>query len=57
MLDKLDLAQEGLALIVNEAFVNGAAEEWKLAEQFAQQLITTPPRFEKKEAKPMDQAA
>lgn len=39
---QLNLANKGLALIVNEAFVNGAAEEWQLAAQFAQQLLAPP---------------
>jgi hypothetical protein len=41
-LDKLNLAEEDLSLIVNEAFVNGAQAEWQLAEQLAQQLVSTP---------------
>jgi hypothetical protein len=39
VLNQLNQAQTGLALIVNEAFVNGAQEEWKLAAQLAQQLL------------------
>jgi hypothetical protein len=48
VLDKLNMTSTGLALIVNEAFVNGAEEEWNLAEQFAQQLISTPMTAEAK---------
>ena len=48
VLDKLNMAQESLALIVNEAFVNGALDEWKLAEQLAQQLVTNPAQTEAK---------
>jgi hypothetical protein len=48
VLDKLNLAQTGLALIVNEAFVNGAEAEWELAEQFANQLLNTPATVEGK---------
>jgi hypothetical protein len=39
VLDQLNLAQTDLALIVNEAFVQGAQEEWKLAAQLATQLL------------------
>ncbi len=46
VIDKLNLAKQDLALIVNEAFVNGANSEWQLAGQFAQQLIATPTKTE-----------
>lgn len=42
VLDQLNMADVGLALIVNEAFVNGAAEEWGFAAQLAQQLLAPP---------------
>lgn len=44
VIDQLNQADKNLALIVNEAFVNGAAEEWKLAATFAQQLLAPPVR-------------
>ena len=42
VLDQLNQADTGLALIVNEAFVNGAQQEWQLAAQLSQQLLAPP---------------
>ena len=42
VIDQLNMADTGLALIVNEAFVNGAAEEWGFAAELAQQLLAPP---------------
>jgi hypothetical protein len=56
VLDKLNMANESLALIVNEAFVNGAAQEWNAAMQLAQQLVATPPQIDSKTL-PMQKAA
>jgi hypothetical protein len=56
VLDKLNMAKDSLALIVNEAFVNGAAQEWELAEQLAQQLVATPAKVES-QTLPMKSAA
>lgn len=56
VLDKLSMASQSLALIVNEAFVNGAAEEWQLAEQLAQQLVATPMKLDARTL-PMDSKA
>jgi Bacillus haemolytic enterotoxin (HBL) len=39
VLQQLNQADTGLALIVNEAFVQGAQDEWKLAAELAQQLL------------------
>lgn len=49
VLDQLNLAQEGLALIANEAFVQGAAKEWDSATELAKTLINTPMKIESKE--------
>jgi hypothetical protein len=39
VLQQLNQADTGLALIVNEAFVQGAQDEWKLAAELAKQLL------------------
>jgi hypothetical protein len=56
VLDKLNMANQSLALIVNEAFVNGANEEWQLAEDLAQQIVATPVKLDAKTL-PMDSKA
>lgn len=42
VITQLNQADTGLALIVNEAFVNGAAAEWEFAAELAQQLLAPP---------------
>lgn len=42
VVSQLNLADQGLALIVNEAFVQGAAKEWDAATDLAKTLINTP---------------
>lgn len=44
VLGQLNQAQTGLALIVNEAFVNGAQAEWALAGELAKQLLAPVPQ-------------
>jgi hypothetical protein len=53
VISQLDLANEDLALIVNKAFVNGAAREWAAAELLAQTLVNTKMKVESKTV-PMD---
>lgn len=53
VLAQLNTADTGLALIVNEAFVQGAQEEWKLAAELATQLLN-PVAGRVKASLPMD---
>lgn len=43
VVDQLNTADKDLALIVNEAFVNGAQKEWNDAAVFARQLLSDTP--------------
>ncbi len=49
VIDQLNLANKDLALIVNEAFVQGAAKEWDAATDLAKTLLNTPMKIESKE--------
>jgi len=54
VLDQLSQAQTGLALIVNEAFVQGAQQEWALAADLARQLLAPVAKTDTGHTLPMD---